>query len=114
MSSDWARKAQGVQWPDVWHWADQIRQEFGYWVDIRIGPPLPSAPHRGRWGTLSVTLSQYKEGGTCRSLHRWVYLCDPLRCRAEEQALQLLVGFHQQLDTEAWEVERATKPRAGI
>jgi hypothetical protein len=114
MSTDWTRKAVGVQWPDVWVWADQIRQEFGFWTDIRIGPPLPSAPKRGKWGTISVTLAKYQEGGSSRSIHRWAYLCDPMRCRAEDQALQLLVAMHQQLDTEAWEAERATRPPAGM
>lgn len=114
MSSDWTRKAPGVQWQDVWHWADQIREEFGYWAEVRLGPPLPSAPRRGKWGTLSITLVKYQEGGKARGLHRWVYLCDPLRCRAEEQALQLLVSFHQQLDSEAWEAESATRPLGGM
>jgi hypothetical protein len=112
MSSDWVRRVPGVQWPDVWAWAASIREEFGYWADIHLAPPLPNSPRRGRWGTLAIDLTMYLKGDEMGRIHVWTYLVEPGKATAEEQALQLLVSLHQQLDSAAWEAERAARPTA--
>ena len=113
MGADWTRKVAGVQWPDVWKWADAIRDEFGLWVDITICPPLPSQKRKS-YGTLSVRLTRYLEGRQVESMLAWRPLPQPDVCSAESVALQLLVQMHKQLDLNAFEAERATLRQGGM
>lgn len=110
MAVDWERKKEGVAWPDVWHWLDAIRDDFGYWGEIHLAPPMPGKRGPNKYGTLAITLVKYTEGFKAEAIHRWVYLCRPDKVAAEALALQLVVMLHAKLDNDAWEAERATVP----
>jgi len=112
-SRDWTRKVAGVQWPDVWKWADVIRDEYGLWTDVTLAPPLPCQKGR-KYGVLSVRLTRYIDGREVEQVVGWRELPPPSTCSAEGVALQLLVKMHQELDRAAWEAERATLEQGGM
>lgn len=102
---DWKRKAEGVQWPDIWAWLAEIRDTYDLWGYITLHPPLPSREHK-EYGVLSVKLVRRGEGREMVVHTRYMSLPSPSRARAEDIALQAVSSLAQQLDRESWEAER--------
>lgn len=104
--ADWKRKVEGVAWPDVWVWAEDIRREFGLYTRVDLYPPAGSG--RDPFGRVGVTLSAMLPGVGAQVRHtKWVDIPNPSRTRVEAVVLGLLVGLSKELDAGSWAAERA-------
>lgn len=110
---DWKRKAEGVQWPDIWAWLAEIRDTYNLWGYVSLHPPLPSREHR-EYGMLVLRFTRHVEGREVEVLTRYIALPSPSRARVEDVALQLVSQVSQHLDRESWEAERAAGGQQGL
>jgi len=107
----WKERTTGVTWADVWQWAEDVYDRWGFETRVVVAPPLPSQRKSG--GTVLVELyimgiADPREGTKHR---KWRQL--PVSgARAEETALQLLVEMHRSLDQAEWEAARQAETRA--
>jgi len=104
--ADWKRKVTGVCWRDVWAWAAQMRDEYGYWVTIWVSPPMPSQEGKIAYH-VAVRAVKYREGGKTSELVKSVGVGEKANVPPEVVALQVVSAMYTKLDREAWEAERA-------
>lgn len=98
----------GVQWVDVWAWAQELRDERGLWVRFEIHPP--SGIRGDAFGTVVLQASELVIGVGAQVRHTmWRRLPPPDRGRAEDLALQLIALLDKKLDRAEWSAERASQ-----
>jgi hypothetical protein len=95
-----------VIWEEVWEWARDIEEKWGYYIKIEIHPPLPSMK-KVRF-CVQVFGRKLKVGDPSKDSTVQKYRnVEQIGVTAEMIALQLLVELHQKLDNEEYEAERA-------
>lgn len=103
---DWTRKVGGVDWRDIWAWCDELRDDYGYWADVIVSPPLPSQK-----GVLArVTVVATRQAGVEAATQKITasqLLSVSSAATVQEMVLQMVCSLVQQLDREVYQAESA-------
>lgn len=97
---------QGVSWLDVWAWARDLQEEYGYWTVVKVVPPLPSQEKVA----FHVVVECKKLGGQTGHEHiitRSLAIGVAAKTSPEDVALQMVSGIYQAVDRARYEAERA-------
>lgn len=96
----------GVSWPDVWQWADSVRDTWGYNAVFKVCQPLQTQKGLTAVVVLELTKLRITDPQMNSSIKRWRNVPEK-GATVEDIALQLLVEVDAGLDREAWSAERA-------
>lgn len=96
----------GPCWEDVWAWARDLREEYGYWVTVTVTPPLPSLEKRIAYNVVVVAKLNSSDS---QNHHITKHLAVGLAAHTppEAVALQLVSAIYQDVDRRRYEAERA-------
>jgi hypothetical protein len=96
-----------VLWEEVFTWARDIEEKWGYYLSVVVNAPLPS--QRKVRFVVSITGRKMRVGDPQMNStilkYRNVQHED---LTAEQVALSMLVELHRKLDNDEYEAERAT------
>lgn len=107
----WKRVSGGVQWADVWEWAEDLWRERHLTVEVRLSPPTgaTATPH----GSCLVQLSANVPGvGFVPRALKWAAIPDPSKGSAASVALRLLLDIVREYPPSPTEREAADRAAA--
>jgi hypothetical protein len=105
---NWKRVSGGVQWADVWEWADDLWRERQLTVEVRLSPPTgaTATPH----GSCLVQVSANAQGvGYVPRALKWAAIPDPTKGSAASCALRLLLDIMREYPPSPAEAEAADR-----
>lgn len=94
-----------VVWEEVWQWAADIRERWGYETKVTVYPPLPSKPRVRFCVQVELKIMSVQDPRLDTKAQKWRNVEDG-RLTAEQVALTMVVELHRQLDNEELERER--------